>query len=314
MAKKNKYKFFKSNSEYEDEGQTSVLEVEQRCKQNYINKFYNIWMSKFKWSGLDEEIKDKQENFIMRKFWSDGTLAARKVENAGILAFMPYAGMELDMYDFPSKVTLVNLRGVSQVLVPVTPQVVGKDVVIGWCQPNHKPIAAVVNYYVDRMVQIDMVINTNLNLMKMPFLVGVDEVDKDKMKDIVKRILNNEVVVFTSLEEINKVQALATQTPYIIDKLNEHKRGLEQEVMTYLGVDNNGSSSLEQTHVSVDAVNANNDVINDYGYAIESEIKKWIEQVNKVFSSELAIENVSAPVNTVHEEPMEEPENEEVNN
>lgn len=314
MAKKNKYKFFKSNSEYEDEGQTSVLEVEQRCKQNYINKFYNIWMSKFKWSGLDEEIKDKQENFIMRKFWSDGTLAARKVENAGILAFMPYAGMELDMYDFPSKVTLVNLRGVSQVLVPVTPQVVGKDVVIGWCQPNHKPIAAVVSYYVDRMVQIDMVINTNLNLMKMPFLVGVDEVDKDKMKDIVKRILNNEVVVFTSLEEINKVQALATQTPYIIDKLNEHKRGLEQEVMTYLGVDNNGSSSLEQTHVSVDAVNANNDVINDYGYAIESEIKKWIEQVNKVFSRELAIENVSAPVNTVHEEPMEEPKNEEVNN
>ena len=314
MAKKNKYKFFKSNSEYEDEGQTSVLEVEQRCKQNYINKFYNIWMSKFKWSGLDEEIKDKQENFIMRKFWSDGTLAARKVENAGILAFMPYTGMELDMYDFPSKVTLVSLRGVSQVLVPVTPQVVGKDVVIGWCQPNHKPITAVVNYYADRMVQIDMVINTNLNLMKMPFLVGVDEVDKDKMKDIVKRILNNEVVVFTSLEEINKVQALATQTPYIIDKLNEHKRGLEQEVMTYLGVDNNGSSSLEQTHVSVDAVNANNDVINDYGYAIESEIKKWIEQVNKVFSRELAIENVSAPVNTVHEEPMEEPENEEVNN
>lgn len=134
MAKKqkqNKYTFFKGNDEYGNGGRAAVLDLEQKCRQNYINKFYNIWMSKFKWSGLDEEIKDQQENFIMRKFWSDGTVAGRKVPGLDVMAYMPYAGMEYDMYDFPSKVTLVNLRGVSQVLVPQTPQVVGKDVVIG---------------------------------------------------------------------------------------------------------------------------------------------------------------------------------------
>lgn len=230
------------------------------------------------------------------------------------MAYMPYAGMEFDMYDFPSKVTLVNLRGVSQVLVPVTPQVVGKDVVIGWCQPNHKPIAAVVQYYVDRMVQVDMVINTNLNLMKMPFLIGVNEVDKEKMKNIVDRILANETVVYASLEEVSKVQALATQTPYIIDKLEAHKRGLEQELMTYMGVDNNGSENLEQTHVSVDAVNANNDVINDYGNAIESEIRKWVEQINKVFNRQINFEAVSKPVSSVKEAPEGGNEDEKVNN
>ena len=305
MAKKkqNKYTFFKGNDEYGNGGRAAVLELENRCKQNYINKIYNIWMSKFKWSGLDEEIKDQQENFIMRKFWSDGTLAARKVKNLDIMAYMPYGGMEIDMYDFPSKVTLVNLRGVSENIVPSTPQVVGKDVVIGWCQPNHKPIETVVRYYVDRMVEIDMVINTNLNLMKMPFLIGVNEVDKDKMKNLVERILANEVVVFTSLEELNKVQALATQTPYIIDKLEAHRRGLEQELMTYLGVDNNGSESLEQTHVSVDAVNANNDVINDYGNAIESEIRKWVDQINKLFNRQIDFEAVSKPVSSVKEAP-----------
>lgn len=69
MAKKqNKYTFFKGNDQYGNGGRTAVLELENRCKQLYISKFYNIWMSKFKWSGLDEEIKDQQENFIMRKF------------------------------------------------------------------------------------------------------------------------------------------------------------------------------------------------------------------------------------------------------
>ena len=116
----------------------------------------------------------------------------------------------------------------------------------------------------------------------MPWLVGVDEADKDKMEDIVDRILNNEVVVFADLQSLGKVQTLATNTPYIIDKLVEYKRGLEQELMTILGVDNNGSASLEQTHVSVDAVNANNDVINDYANAIESEINKGLRDIKEV--------------------------------
>lgn len=316
MAKKkqNKYTFFKGNDEYGNGGRAAVLELEQKCRQNYINKYYNIWMSKFKWEGLDEEIKDQQENFIMRKFWSDGTIAGRKVPSLDVMAYMPYGGMEYDMYDFPSKVTLVNLRDVSQVLVPIEPQVVGKDVVIGWCQPNHKPIEAVVRYYVDRMVQVDMVINTNLNLMKMPFLIGVNEVDKKKMENIVDRILANEVVVFADLEEIQKVQALATQTPYIIDKLNDHKRCLEQELLTYIGVDNNGSESLEQTHVSVDAVNANNDMINAYGHAIEAEIRKWVNELNRVFSRSINFKPVTKPVSSVKEEPQGGNKNEEVNN
>lgn len=313
MAKKkqNKYTFFKGNDEYGDGGKQSVLELQNKIKQNYINKYYNIWMSKFEWEGLDEELKEQQENFIMRKFWSDGTLAARNVDKVNMLAFAPYGGMEYDMYDFPSKVTLVNLRNAPVNVIPFEPQVVNKDVVIGWCQPNHKPIAAVVQYYVERMVEVDMVINTNLNLMKMPFLVGVNEVDKKKMEDIVRRILNNEVVVFADLQELNKVQSLATQTPYIIDKLNEHKRGLEQELMTYMGVDNNGSSSLEQTHVSVDAVNANNDIINDYGNAIEGEINKWLAQIERVLNRKLTIKCKSKPVNSVKEEVVE---NEEINN
>ena len=250
----------------------------------------------------------------MRKFWSDGTLAARKANNIDLLVFAPYGGMEFDLYDFPSKVTLVNLRNAPVNLVPFTPQVVGQDVVIGWCQPNHKPIASIVNYYVDRMVQVDMVINTNLNLSKLPFLVGVNEVDQKKMQDIVDRILGNEVVIFADLQELNKVQSLATQTPYIIDKLVEYKRGLEQELMTFLGVDNNGAASLEQTHVSVDAVNANNDVINDYGNAIEDEINKWLEEINRVLGRKITIVCKSKPVNSVAEPNVGGNENEEVNN
>lgn len=302
MSKKqNKYQFFREHTDYGPASE-AVAVIESRIRQAYINKYYNIWMSKFKWKGLDEGVAEQQENFIMRKFWCDGTVAVRKMDRIDMLVFAPYAAAEYDLYDFPSKCTLVNLRNAPKTMIPDTIQVVNKDVVIGWAQPNHKPIMEMVRFYVDRMVAVDMVIHTNLQLQKVPFLIGVNEADKEKMKDIVRRILSNEVVIFASLEDLQKVQALATQTPYIIDKLEEHRRSLEQELLTFLGVDNNGSQSLEQTHVSIDAVNANNDIINDYGYAIEEEINKWLNQIERVLARKLEIEAVSAPVETVYEE------------
>lgn len=62
MAKKGKYAFWSGD------GKNTVAELQSQCKQNYINKYYNLWMSKFKWTGLDEEMATQEENFIMRKF------------------------------------------------------------------------------------------------------------------------------------------------------------------------------------------------------------------------------------------------------
>ena len=41
----------------------------------------------------------------------------------------------------------------------------------------------------------------------------------EKAKDIVNRILNNEVEVFMDAEDLQLVKSFATETPYIIDKL-----------------------------------------------------------------------------------------------
>lgn len=157
-----------------------------------------------------------------------------------------------------------------------------------------------VSYFIDRLTQVEMVINTNLQLQKMPFLIGVNEADEDRMHDLVDRILNNEVVVFASLEDLAKFQAVVTATPYVIDKLKDYQRQLEKEVMTILGIDNNGSNTIEQTHMTVDAINANNDEINSCGNAIEEEINKWLENVNRVFGRKITITPRVQKVDTYH--------------
>ena len=224
----------------------------------------------------------------MKKLWSLGTIAAFRIKNLDdILGFAPYAAFGWNMYDFPEEVTLINERGVP--FIPSTVQVVDKDVVLGWIQFNQKPVKEIVEYYIDRMVQVDMVINTNIELHKMPYLIGVDTTDKEKLEDIVDRILNNELVVFADLESVQLVKALATQPQYIIDKLHAYRIQLENELLTYLGYDNSGNSE-KATTMLLDEINANNVVINASADQFKTCIDNWCKRIKEVFGVEISAE------------------------
>ena len=289
----NKYQFWKRFK-----GQPNYIqELFQEVSNNYTDKYYNIWMSKFKWTGLDEETKEQQENYIMRKLWSDGSLAIRNIANTKLIALMPFATISYNYLDFPETVNLINKRGVSEVIIPSGEQVVNKDVAIVYCLPSHKPIKQLVKYYTDRIAQVEIIINNNLKLQNIPFVIGCNEEDKDSMEDIVERILNNELVVYSAVGDINKLQTLATTAPYLIDKLKAYQVSLENELLTILGIDNSGVQA-KKAQMLVDEVNANNDAINDFGNSIIDELKSWLERANKVLNRNISIEAKTKPVDT----------------
>lgn len=289
----NKYQFWKRFK-----GQPNYIqELLQEVSNNYTDKYYNIWMSKFKWTGLDEETKEQQENYIMRKLWSDGSLAIRNIANTNLIALMPFATISYNYLDFPETVNLINKRGVSEVIIPSGEQVVNKDVAIVYCLPSHKPIKQLVKYYTDRIAQVEIIISNNLKLQNIPFVIGCNEEDKDSMEDIVERILNNELVVYSAVGDINKLQTLATTAPYLIDKLKSYQVSLENELLTTLGIDNSGVQA-KKAQMLVDEVNANNDAINDFGNCIIDELKSWLERANKVLNRNISIEAKSKPVDT----------------
>ena len=289
----NKYQFWKRFK-----GQPNYIqELLQEVSNNYTDKYYNIWMSKFKWTGLDEESKEQQENYIMRKLWSDGSLAIRNIANTNLIALMPFATISYNYLDFPETVNLINKRGVSEVIIPSGEQVVNKDVAIVYCLPSHKPIKQLVKYYTDRMAQVEIIISNNLKLQNVPFVIGCNEEDKDSMEDIVERILNNELVVYTAVGDINKLQSLVTTAPYLIDKLKSYQVSLENELLTTLGIDNSGVQA-KKAQMLVDEVNANNDAINDFGNCIIDELKSWLERANKVLNRNISVEAKSKPVDT----------------
>lgn len=257
-------------------GNTNTSFLRSRLKTTYMNKYYNLYMNLFDWEGLDKE----QRHYVMKKLWANGTVAAFVIKNINEIGFCPYAATAWNMYDFAEKVTLINERGVP--FIPNSEQVVEKDVVLGFAQYNHKSVKEICEYYIDRMVQVDMVINTNLNVHKLPFIVKCSPEDAKKLEDLLQRVLDDETAIFTDLEDVVSAGVLQGGAQYIIDKLYAYRVALENELLSYLGIDNTGASSKATTE-TLDEVNANNALINLGQDQFITNIEEFTDSIKEVF-------------------------------
>ena len=291
MSKKSKYFY----------NMYSPTELFERIRHVYVNKYYNVFMNSLEWEGLTKE----EEDYIMRKYWATGTCSAFNMNVIGTV-YAPYAVQGYGLYDVPTDVTIINERNVPG--FPTNPLKVNKDVVLGYIQRNKKGIYEFVDYYVTRMAQVDMVINTNLELQKLPYVIGISEQDTKNAENTINKILNNELVVFTTLEELSQVKALANGAPYVLDKLYAYKNNLESELLTYLGIDN---SQIDVDKLAVDQINANNQMINTNSQGFERELNKWCEDIKKYLGKTISVKSTQQPVESVHQDMDHDGANEE---
>ena len=184
---------------------------------------------------FEGDIDYQQVDFILRKFWENGSIAGFKLPMSegskdhpqGLAVFTPFAPNGWNIYDWPISVNLINTRGVR--FIPTGVQQVDKDVVIGYIQRNKKGVGFFVDSIVQDIVVIDMVIRINLNAHKMPYLVVVDPLSEKKMKALYDKIKDDDPELFISSDEANNFKALVSGAPFILDKLYNLKQAKENE-------------------------------------------------------------------------------------
>lgn len=274
--------------------QQDIELLRKKIRARKLDEVFNIFMKSKKWDGAD--MTPEAERYIMKKFWSTGTISAFDLSNFG-LVFAPYSVSGYGLYDVPIDLNVINERNVPG--FPTRLLKNNEEIVIGYYQDNRKPVVENVLYYIERIVQVEMVINTNLNLHKIPFLVTLDESDKMHCNNLIKSILNDELVVFTTTSELTKIQALVTNAPYIIDKLYSYEQNLWCDLLTYLGIDN---SQVDVDKLAVDQINANNQIINGNADGFLRNLQIFCDKVKEVLGYNITVENTMKPVQSVHEE------------
>lgn len=269
--------------------QKEILRIKKEIKNFYFLKYWNLFTTKYKINGLDY----REKRFFWREMWNKGTIAAFKLKHfeteenpTGKIGFAPYATAAFDMYLQPAEVNLINLKG--STAIPAGIKKVDEAVILGWIQPNRNSIYSMLEIDINAIVNIEMLINTNNNALKMPFVIASTPEEEFKLKALVDRIINDEEVLFLGTEELEKIQVLLTQSPYLIDKLEQNLDYRENRIKTLLGINNVNIRKKER--LITDEANSNNEEVETNRDVYIEELKEFFDRINKTLGFNISIE------------------------
>lgn len=291
----------------------------KRIFTTYMWKYYNLFLGAYEITN----VSDEQKEFILRRFWSMGKLAAFIVEGtkpatenlatidnyeSGMIAFTDFAPVLYNIYDWPIVVNLIQTRGAT--FIPAKQINVNQDCVIGYAQKSKIPVKTIVEFYVSKIVDIEMTIRAQLKSHKIPFVMTTTPENEAKMKRLFDRINNDEDSLYLTADELGAIQALQLNPNYMIDRLYAYKQAVENELLTYLGIDNLGTMQKKE-HFVVDEVNSNNDLINDFSDTFLDSMKEFFARIQKYLNYKIEISAKASPVASEHDKPKGENENDD---
>ena len=280
----------------------------------YENKYFGLFLNAYKFTNLSKN----QSRYLLKSMWKRGTVACFIVEGTrkeptmtqaltntspntvspafesdGLLVFTPYAVNQWNIEDEPSVITLVNTRGAT--FIPTKPQIVNKDVVIGWGHTSHASVRSLVMWYVERIADVENTIDINLFAHKLPRLVVCSPEDRERVADIMEAIDRGEKKLFLEAEDYQAIKNVleAGGSSYIIDKLYTYKQNLENELLSFLGINNVAVEKKER--LITDEANSNNQLINDSSDCFLDSLKNFCDEINTVLDYNISVEANSSP-------------------
>lgn len=305
------------------------------ARRFYENKYFGLFLNAYKFDNLTRS----QRRYLLKKLWQNGTacvfvlagtqqepslksLLTNKTKDTialgndspnGLLVITPYATTQYNIEDEPSVVQIVNIRGAQ--FLPTKPQVVNKDVVICWAHSSHAPIRSLVMYYIDKIVDVENTINMNLFVHKLPRLVVCSPEDKSRVEDLMEAIERGEKKLFLDANDVQAIKNVlesGSNTSYIIDKLYQYKQNLENELLTFLGINNVSVEKKER--LITDEANSNNQLINDCSECFLDTLQEFCENVSNILNYPLSVEATSSPATNEEytNEEEDDPEESEV--
>ena len=297
-------------------------DIRAKIRFFYMEKFFNKWMNKYDFPELNYQ----QKHYIMKKFWSEGSIACSLVGNADpVLAglmnddvidmkenkiiFTPWAFADrYNIYDFPTHIRLINVRGMK--FITQKELELDKDAVIIYAQKNHKSVFSSIEAKINEIIDLEMKKRTALKVQSQAWMFAFSPEDYDQAKVLQEQLENDEPYMFVPLEEVDKAKSLVSGAPYILDKMQEQLDGRINEILTILGVNNIGVGEKKE-HLIVDEVNANNEDINQQSYSFTSEIEDGFERVNKVLNFKVHVIDINELFKEAEDEVDEQDNNEE---
>ena len=214
----------------------------------YFTQFFNLSLNIFKWENTGEI----ESRFIERTLIENGYCFVYEDSDFGLVC-MPCALIGLNIYNEPTNVQITSP------LINKTLKI--NDGVLIYNNYTKTGLIPIIMNYVDRLTEIETTINTNIYLQKTPYIIVADKKTEKSIREVANQITNNEPVIVVKSSIVENLQNLELHTNFVAPELFELKQKIENEFLTFIGLNNNSQTNKKERLI-VDEVNVNNDYIN----------------------------------------------------
>jgi hypothetical protein len=204
-----------------------------------LNQFKNLAINRFEWENLPDGLTSERLEEILIEH---GQVFFYK-RNVGGLTVLPcYNSKNVNVYGLFDTYEVFGYNGFNESVKA------DKGVLI-----KNNPVASNdidnLRIYAQRIDDVERTQDVNLFQQNVPKIVLTDENGKLTAKALINAIKNFKFVIFGKkalATQLNSSEVLDTTAPYLLDKLQEHKHDLINEVLTYLGINNNQNNDKRE--------------------------------------------------------------------
>lgn len=246
-----------------------------------LTEFKNLAINRFSWENLPIGLTSEQmENLLI----SHGQMMCFEDNKQGVFILPCFSTTELNVYGVPTEYEVHGENGKYTKTISIDDGVLIKN------NPMGSSDLPVLEIFAKRIDDVEMTQDVNLFQQCMPKVILADEDSKLTVKNIIDQIRKFKFVITgkkTLANNISQSDVLDTSAPYVLDKLQQQKQDLKNELLTYLGINNN--NNIKKERMVVDEVNANNEYTSinlDLMYDLR---EKACKEINEKFGLNISV-------------------------
>lgn len=209
---------------------------------DFLERFKQVALSIFEWVNLPAGLDSR---FLEKTLYYDGKAAFLYDKEKGFMNLRACTNGNLNIYGLPTRLNcysygMSKYRQVYYGTNELNQRRKEDECVLVLNNFDVKPTATAIELFAWRMYNAERSSDTNIAQQKYPVLIVTDENQRLTMQNLYKKVENNEPVIFgdSKLNDISKVKTFNTGAPYVADKLQDYKKIILNECLTFLGIQN----------------------------------------------------------------------------
>lgn len=258
---------------------------------DYLERLKKIAISMFEWVNLPESCDPR---YLELCLYYLGQAALLKNDDGIFINTKACSAGKINIYELPTEINCYSVEySVHKKMYDGFKfNDINKIDPMDYCvyilnNQNMQATAPTLELFAYRLYLAQRTADTNISVNKMPFIVAVNENQRLTMENLISQVDENRPAVFGTKELASTIKedirVLPTNPPFIADKLNDYKKEIWNEALTFLGINN---LNEKKERLITDETNSNNELINLNLQSYLAPRKEACKQFNQLFGFE----------------------------